>query len=59
MICNSIYAGIPPYQQIVSDRMWVSSAITAIEEQGAAQFLVNMLTVLRTSMAAALDSMEQ
>jgi hypothetical protein len=39
--------------------MWVSSAITAIEEQGAAQFLVNMLTVLRTSMAAALDSMEQ
>jgi hypothetical protein len=59
MICNSIYAGIPPYQQIVSDRMWVSSAIKAIEEQGAAQFLVNMLTVLRTSMAAALDSMEQ
>ena len=52
IICNPIYAGIPPYPALISDQEWIAAARRAIEEDGAEQFLVNMLTVLRASMAA-------
>jgi len=53
MICNPIYAGIPPFERIVSDEVWVRSAAQLIKEEGAEQFLVNLLYVLRNSMADA------
>jgi hypothetical protein len=51
MICNPIYAGVPPYERVVTDEVWIRSAAQLIKEEGAEQFLVNLLYVLRNSMA--------
>ncbi len=51
MICNPIYAGVGPYPQIVSDEEWVQAASRMIEQEGSEQFLVNMLAMLRKSLA--------
>lgn len=50
MICNPIYAGVMPFPQIVSDEAWVQAATQLIQDEGAEQFLVNMLYTLRQSM---------
>ena len=47
MICNPIYAGMGPYPALVSDEQWVAAATAAIEKEGAEQFLVNLLYLLR------------
>lgn len=54
MISNPVYAGIPPYSRVVSDEVWIKSAIELIEEEGVEQFLVNMLYMLRASMVDAI-----
>lgn len=53
MISNPVYVGVPPYERVVSDEVWVRSAVQQIEEQGPEQFLVNMLYMLRSSMVDA------
>ncbi|MHC1767026.1 MAG: hypothetical protein AB9869_22450 [Verrucomicrobiia bacterium] len=50
MIANPIYAGIGPYPQLIPDEQWVRCAAKAIAQDGAEQFLVNMLHVLRQAM---------
>ncbi|MEM7035294.1 MAG: hypothetical protein AAF629_37490, partial [Chloroflexota bacterium] len=50
MVCNPIYAGLPPFRQIVSDEAWVQAATQLINEEGPEQFLVNMLYMLRQSL---------
>lgn len=50
--CNPVYAGLGPFPSIVSDQAWVKSAIDMISEDGAEQFLVNMLYALRQSLPA-------
>ena len=47
MICNPIYAGLGEFPALISDEEWVKAAEKAIEEDGAEQFLVNLLYVLR------------
>ena len=56
IICNPIYTGIPPYQRMVTDEVWVQSAVQLIEEEGLEQFLVNMLYMLRSSMVDAVPA---
>lgn len=51
MICNPTYAGLFPFPQLVSDEAWIKAASELIREEGPEQFLVNMLFVLRRSMA--------
>jgi uncharacterized glyoxalase superfamily protein PhnB len=46
---NPLYAGIGPFAPLVSDEVWVRSAAEAIRDDGAEQFLVNLLYVLRNS----------
>ena len=53
IICNPLYAGVPPYPAIVTDEEWVGSAKKMIAEEGAEQFLVNMLYVLREALRSA------
>jgi hypothetical protein len=53
LIANPIYAGIGPFPQLVSDEQWVRAAVKAIQEDGPEQFLVNLLHVLRQSLAQA------
>jgi hypothetical protein len=55
MICNPIYTGVPPFQQLVSDEAWIQAATQLIAEEGPQQFLVNMLYMLRQSMEAHLN----
>ena len=47
MVCNPIYAGFGPHSGLLSDEEWVAAAATAIKKEGAEQFLVNMLHMLR------------
>jgi hypothetical protein len=58
LICNPIYAGVPPYPAVVSEEQWVAAAARMIEEDGVEQFLVNMLYVLREAMAVVHDEGE-
>ena len=51
MICNPVYAGMGPYPALVSDEQWVAAAATVINKEGAEQFLVNLLYVLRQTLA--------
>jgi hypothetical protein len=50
LICNPIYAGVGPYPRLVDEATWVRAATRMIQEDGAEQFLVNMLYVLRKSL---------
>jgi hypothetical protein len=52
MICNPIYAGLGPYPRIMKDEEWVQAASRMIREEGAEQFLVNELAVLRETFGA-------
>ena len=47
ILCNPLYAGVGPFSSIVSDDRWVNNAAQMIKENGAEQFLVNVLAVLR------------
>ena len=50
ILCNPIFAGIGQFKASVSDEEWVQGAARVIAEQGAEQFLVNLLAVLRASL---------
>lgn len=47
VICNPIYAGIGPFPSYVSDEEWIKCATIQISNEGAEQFLVNLLYELR------------
>lgn len=49
IIVNPIYTGIGPYPRMVEDAAWVRACAKLIQEEGAQQFLVNLLYVLRDS----------
>ncbi len=51
MVCNPVYAGFGPFPALVSDKQWVAAAATAIKKEGAEQFLVNLLHLLRETFA--------
>jgi hypothetical protein len=47
ILVNPIYAGVGPFPRLVGDAAWVRACAKLIEEEGADQFLVNLLHVLR------------
>jgi hypothetical protein len=47
MLINPIYTGIGPFPRLVEDEAWVRACAKLIEEDGAEQFLVNLLYILR------------
>ena len=47
MLVNPIYTGVGPFPPLVEDATWVRACVKLIEEEGAEQFLVNLLFVLR------------
>jgi hypothetical protein len=47
ILVNPIYAGVGPFPRLVEDVAWVRACAKLIEEEGADQFLVNLLYVLR------------
>ena len=47
ILVNPIYTGVGPFPRLVEDAAWVRACARLIEEEGADQFLVNLLHVLR------------
>jgi hypothetical protein len=47
ILVNPIYTGVGPFPRLVEDAAWVRACAKLIEEEGAQQFLVNLLYVLR------------
>lgn len=50
-ICNPLHAGLMSFLQGENDEAWIKDAARLIREEGPEQFLVNMLHVLRESLA--------
>jgi hypothetical protein len=50
--CNPVNAGIGSFKRVLSDEAWIQGAAQAIKEEGAEQFLVNLLVLLRASFPA-------
>lgn len=51
IICNPIHTGIGPFPRTIPDVDWVAAAGQQITSDGAEQFLVNMLAMIRASFA--------
>lgn len=47
ILVNPIYAGLGPFPALADDAAWVRACAKVIEQEGAEQFLVNVLFVLR------------
>ena len=47
ILVNPIYTGLGPFPRLVEDEAWIRACATLIEEEGAQQFLVNLLYVLK------------
>jgi hypothetical protein len=47
ILVNPIYTGVGPFPRLVQDEVWVRACAKLIEEEGAQQFLVNLLYVLK------------
>ena len=52
ILVNPIYTGVGPFPRLVEDEVWVRACAKLIEEEGAQQFLVNLLYVLRECLPA-------
>jgi hypothetical protein len=50
-LANPVYAGLGPFPQLVPEAQWVGAAAWGIRADGPEQFLVNLLFVLRQSLA--------
>ncbi|MGZ3394931.1 MAG: hypothetical protein ACXWPK_12930 [Isosphaeraceae bacterium] len=55
ILVNPIYTGIGPFPRLVEDEAWVRACAKLIEEEGADQFLVNLLHVLRECLPESTD----
>jgi hypothetical protein len=47
ILVNLSYTRVGPFPSLVEDAAWVRACAKLIEEEGAGQFLVNLLYVLR------------
>ena len=47
ILVNPIYTGLGPFPRLVEDAAWVRACARLIGQEGAEQFLVNLLHVLR------------
>ena len=47
ILVNPLYTGVGPFPRLVEDAAWVRACAKLIAEEGSAQFLVNLLYVLR------------
>ena len=49
ILCNPIYAGIPPFPAIVDEPKWIEAGVKLVGSLGLRQFLVNLLYQLKKS----------
>jgi hypothetical protein len=51
ILVNPLYAGAGPFPPIVGDAQWVAACTKLLQQEPPEQFLVNLLFVLRQSLA--------
>jgi hypothetical protein len=54
-LCNPAYVGIGPFKEIVPEDIWLRAAEKQIAAEGAEQFLVNMVFMLKASFVTVQD----
>jgi hypothetical protein len=52
MLVNPVYTGVDPFPRMLDEESWVRACTKLIAEDGAEQFLVNLLFVLRECLPA-------
>jgi hypothetical protein len=50
ILCNPLYVGLGPFKQVVAEDMWLQAAEKQVAEEGAEQYLVNVLFMLKESL---------
>jgi hypothetical protein len=50
ILCNPVYAGIPPFPSMIDDQTWIEAGVKLTKEMGLRQYLVNVLYELKKSM---------
>ena len=55
ILVNPIYTGVGPFPRMIEDEAWVRACSKLIEDEGADQFLVNLLFVLRECLPESTD----
>lgn len=50
MLCNPVFAGVPPYEAIVDEPTWIAAGVKMVGNVGLRQYLVNVLYQLKKSM---------
>jgi hypothetical protein len=49
IICNPVYAGIPPFPAAVDEQAWIAAGVQMVKNVGLRQYLVNVLYQLKRS----------
>lgn len=49
LLINPIYAGVPPYPQITTERIWIQAQLRLLDKLGEVPYFVNLLYLLRDS----------
>ena len=52
ILCNPVYAGIPPFPAMIDDQTWICAGVKLVEEVGLRQYLVNVLYELKKSLGS-------
>ena len=52
LLCNPVYAGIPPFPAMIDDQTWINAGVKLAEEMGLRQYLVNVLYELKKSLGS-------
>ncbi len=55
IICNPVYAGIPPFPKMIDDKAWIAAGVKMVNNVGLRQYLVNVLYELKKSMQAVIQ----
>ena len=52
ILCNPVFAGIPPFEAVIDEPTWIAAGVRMVENVGLRQYLVNVLYQLKKSMRA-------
>jgi hypothetical protein len=52
ILCNPIFAGIPPFEAAVDEPTWIAAGVRMVENVGLRQYLVNVLYQLKKSISS-------
>ena len=52
ILCNPVYAGIPPFEAVIDDEMWIAVGVRLVQQIGLRQYLGNVLYELKKSLAS-------